>query len=224
LGTTTLATDSGFESELMATPSRLVEAPAVPSNSPDTGSQPLTEIGAGASPTDWFEPVPITPVSGQTVLEHLCIYRFAIEEMRKGDRAPEAAQSVRAHIDTAPHVTRWAYLEYLDILAASKKRNDFEAVRQRFRNRFNQMGPYWMESREEDKGLKPEALAEVAALWPGAGVRALLTHWLLGDEASSRHAFSLACYDDIFTLYELHSVLDQPDTAAGYLSTGAGGL
>ena len=148
--------------------------------------------------------------TGEAATAHLLELEMAVLALRALNQETNALHLLRQHIDAVPLTCAWAYLEYLDICSSIQQRENFELMRQRFRNQFNRLAPYWQESSSTARGLDTylPALAELCAAWPTLQAKKLIEQWFLGTSVQ-RRLFQLPAYHDLFDLYDLLDYVDQ---------------
>ena len=159
---------------------------------------------------EWLSLTRIQANTGEAATAHLLELEMAVLALRALNQETNALHLLRQHIDAVPLTCAWAYLEYLDICSSIQQRENFELMRQRFRNQFNRLAPYWQESSSTARGLDTylPALAELCAAWPTLQAKKLIEQWFLGTSAQ-RRLFQLPAYHDLFDLYDLLDYVDQ---------------
>lgn len=161
------------------------------------------------------------PANAEDAMGHLLEIRMAVLGLCALDH-PQAAQKLLInHITAVPNTCAWAYMEYLELSAKLKQRDEFEAMRKRYRLQFNRLAPYWMEPNSSAQTLDfyERPMAELNAIWAAPELsRTLIATWLLGT-LHSRRLFQLPAYHDLLDLYELIEFYDVESTTPEWVST-----
>jgi hypothetical protein len=147
-----------------------------------------------------------SPLQGEDAMEHLLELRMAVLGLVALGKPQEALRMLEEHVAATPETSTWAYIEYMQICEKTAQREQFEAMRTRYRLQFGRLAPYWQEPNAHVLGLDgyARASAELATAW-GKGTasgRALITAWLIGP-VGSRKMLQLPAYHDLFDLYEM---------------------
>ena len=158
---------------------------------------------------DLFTQTRLKPSCPADGMGHLLEMRMATQALCTLGQPMMAQRLLLQHIDAVPNTSGWAYLEYLALCARFNQREDFEAMRLRFRSQFNRLAPYWMEpqSKVQDLESYERPLAELSTLWPTDRAKALIQTWLLGN-LHARRLFQLPAYHDLLDLYDLLEHID----------------
>ena len=152
----------------------------------------------------------IKPVSSEDAMGHLLEVRMAVRALCALQKTDAANMLLAQHIEAVPNTCAWAYVEYLQLCSLLGRRDDFEAMRKRYRLQFNRLAPYWMEPNASVQALDTydRPMYELCAAWPTqAQAKTLITTWLLGN-LHSRRLFQLAAYHDLMDLYEMFEFYD----------------
>lgn len=152
----------------------------------------------------------IKPASSEDAMGHLLEVRMAVRCLCALEKTDAAAKLLVQHIEAVPNTCAWAYVEYLHLSSVMGRRDDFEAMRKRYRLQFNRLAPYWMEPNASAQALETydRPMSELCAAWPTqAQAKTLITTWLLGN-LHSRRLFQLAAYHDLMDLYEMFEFYD----------------
>jgi hypothetical protein len=153
----------------------------------------------------------IKPASSEDAMGHLLEVRMAVRALCALDKTDAATKLLVQHIEAVPNTCAWAYVEYLHLCSLMGRRDDFEAMRKRYRLQFNRLAPYWMEPNAAVQALETydRPMSELCAAWPTQEqAKTLLTTWLLGN-LHSRRLFQLAAYHDLMDLYEMFEFYDE---------------
>ena len=161
----------------------------------------------------------ITPLQGETAMEHLLELRTAVSGLCALGRPQAAVKLLEEHIAADPSTCAWAYLEHMHVCEQIGLRDDFEIMRKSYRQQFNRMAPYWHEPNSNVLGLDgyARAASELCAAWAQgfAHAHSTLASWLAGP-LLGRKLMQLPAYHDLFDLYEMLEFLDlQSDAAPG---------
>ncbi len=157
----------------------------------------------------------IKPVSSEDAMGHLLEVRMAVSALSALDKKDAAAKLLLQHIEAVPNTCAWGYVEYLNLCSLMGRRDDFEAMRKRYRLQFNRLAPYWMEPNAAAQALDTydRPMSELCAAWPDQGhAKTLITTWLLGN-LHSRRLFQLAAYHNLMDLYEMFEFYDESFTS-----------
>ena len=168
----------------------------------------------------------VTPLGGESVMEHLLELRTAVNGLCALGRPEGAARLLEQHIAAEPGCCAWAYLEYMHLCEQIGQREDFETMRKNYRLQFNRMAPYWHEPNSNVLGLDGYARAagELCAAW-AQGIEHThhtLASWLVGP-LLGRKLVQLPAFHDLFDLYEMLEFIEIPtdlhnaDSASGAL-------
>lgn len=152
----------------------------------------------------------IKPASSEDAMGHLLEVRMAVRALCALEKTEAATKLLMQHIEAVPNTCAWAYVEYLHQCSVMGRRDDFEAMRKRYRLQFNRLAPYWMEPNAAVQALDTydRPMSELCAAWPTqAQAKTLITTWLLGN-LHSRRLFQLAAYHDLMDLYEMFEFYD----------------
>ena len=159
----------------------------------------------------------ITPMQGETAMEHLLELRTAVNGLCALGRAEAAAKLLEEHIAADPSTCAWAYLEHMQVCEQIGKRDEFEMMRKSYRQQFSRMAPYWQEPNSNVLGLDGYARAagELCTAWAQGVAHAhnTLASWLAGP-LLGRKLVQLPAYHDLFDLYELLEFVDTQSDAA----------
>jgi hypothetical protein len=158
----------------------------------------------------------VKPISGESAMEHLLELRTAVNGLCVLGRPEGALRLLQEHIDSSPDTCAWAYLQYMQVCELLNARDDFEAMRKRYRTQFNRMAPYWFEPNSHVLGLDgyARATSELCNAWKQGKQQAIQTlqTWLLGPMIS-RKIMQLPAYHDLFDLYEMLEYVDADQAA-----------
>jgi hypothetical protein len=152
----------------------------------------------------------IKPTSSEDAMGHLLEVRMAVQALRFLEQPYAAQKLLIEHIDAVPVTCAWAYFEYLELSAQIGARDQFEAMRKRYRLQFNRLAPYWMEPNAAVQSLDTyeRPMADLCAVWSSPEqAKALISTWLLGT-LHSRRLFQLPAYHDLLDLYEMLEFYD----------------
>lgn len=186
-----------FEQELSA--QRHHDELVARQNTNQAGSDPLAQT-------------PVTPLQGETAMEHLLELRTAVNGLCALGRADGASRLLREHIAAEPSTCAWAYLEYMQLCESLDQRDEFELTRKGYRQQFNRMAPYWHEPNGNVLGLDGYARAagELCTVWAQGtdSAQSALASWLVGP-LLGRKLLQLPAYHDLLDLYEMLEFFDQ---------------
>jgi hypothetical protein len=150
--------------------------------------------------------------AGESPMEHLLELRMAAGGLSALERPLAAIALLQAHIEAEPQTCAWAYLECMQLCERIGERDIFESIRQRYRQQFNRMAPYWHEPNANVIGLDGyvRATSELCAAWSQGHqhAREVLTSWLTGPHLG-RKLVQLPAYHDLFDLYEMLEFLER---------------
>ncbi len=147
----------------------------------------------------------VKPTSSEDAMEHLLEVRMAVQALRFLEQPYAAQKLLIEHIDAVPITCAWAYIEYLELSSQIGAREQFEAMRKRYRLQFNRLAPYWMEPNAAVQNFETyeRPMADLCAIWASPDKsKALIATWLLGN-LHSRRLFQLPAYHDLLDLYEM---------------------
>ncbi len=148
---------------------------------------------------------------GESAMEHLLELRMASSGLNALGRPMAAIDLLQAHIDADPQTCAWAYLECMQLCEKMDEREIFESMRQRYRQHFNRMAPYWYEPNASVIGLEgyARAASELCTAWSQGyqHTREVLASWLAGP-LLGRKLVQLPAYHDLFDLYEMLEFLE----------------
>jgi hypothetical protein len=153
----------------------------------------------------------IKPASSEDAMGHLLEVRMAVRALCALEKTDAATKLLMQHIEAVPNTCAWAYVEYLHLCLLLGRRDDFEAMRKRYRLQFNRLAPYWMEPNAAVQALETydRPMSELCAAWPTQEqAKTLITTWLLGN-LHSRRLFQLVAYHDLMDLYEMFEFYDE---------------
>jgi hypothetical protein len=152
----------------------------------------------------------------QDTVEHLLELRTAVSGLCVLGRPKAAVNLLLEHIESRPDTCAWAYLEFMRLCEQLGERQAFESLRQRYRQEFNRMAPYWQEPNANVIGLDGYARAahELCTSWAKGReqAKAVLSNWLAGPMIG-RKIMQLPAYHDLFDLYELLEYLEKLEQA-----------
>lgn len=158
----------------------------------------------------------ISPLQGETAMEHLLELRTAASGLCALGRPEAAAKLLEEHIAADPSTCAWAYLEHMHVCEQIGWRDEFEIMRKNYRHQFNRMAPYWHEPNSNVLGLDGYARAagELCTAWAQGVAYAhnTLASWLIGP-LLGRKLVQLPAYHDLFELYEMLEYLDPQSDA-----------
>lgn len=165
----------------------------------------------------------VKPTSSEDVMQHLLEVRMAVQALRFLEQPYAAQKLLIEHIDAVPITCAWAYIEYLELSSQIGAREQFEAMRKRYRLQFNRLAPYWMEPNAAVQCFETyeRPMADLCAVWSSPEKsKALIATWLLGN-LHSRRLFQLPAYHDLLDLYEMLEFYESVDIAptAEFVST-----
>jgi hypothetical protein len=149
-------------------------------------------------------------MSSEDAMGHLLEVRMAVQALRFLEQPYAAQKLLIEHIDAVPITCAWAYFEYLELSAQIGAREQFEAMRKRYRLQFNRLAPYWMEPNAAVQSLDTyeRPMVDLCAVWSSPEqAKTLISTWLLGN-LHSRRLFQLPAYHDLLDLYELLEFYD----------------
>jgi hypothetical protein len=152
----------------------------------------------------------IKPVSSEDAMGHLLELRMAVQALCAIRQTDAAIGLLLQHIEAVPNTCAWAYVEYLHLCSELGRRDDFEAMRKRYRLQFNRLAPYWLEPNSSVQTLDSydRPMYELCAAWPKQEqAKLLLSTWLLGN-LHSRRLFQLPAYHDLLDLYAMLEFYD----------------
>jgi hypothetical protein len=158
----------------------------------------------------------LKPTSSEDAMGHLLEIRMAVQALTVLGKPSAALKLLAQHIDEVPNTCAWAYMEYLDLSSILGQRDNFEAMRKRYRLQFNRLAPYWMEPNGSVQSLDSydRPMAELCAVWPSLErSKVLIATWLQGT-LHSRRLFQRPAYHDLFDLYEMLEFFDDQSPAA----------
>jgi hypothetical protein len=158
----------------------------------------------------------LKPASSEDAMGHLLEIRMAVQALTVLGKPSAALKLLAQHIDEVPNTCAWAYMEYLDLSSILGQRDNFEAMRKRYRLQFNRLAPYWMEPNGSVQSLDSydRPMAELCAVWPSLErSKLLIATWLQGT-LHSRRLFQRPAYHDLFDLYEMLEFFDDQSPAA----------
>ncbi len=165
--------------------------------------------------TDLLPKIRALPQQGEATMAYLLELRTTMHGLCALGRHEGAARLLREHLDANPTTSAWAYVEYMHLCELLAQRDDFEAIRKRYRVEFNRMAPYWHEPNSYVLGIDGYARAsiELCTVWAkGKEATSLaITSWLVGP-ILGRKIVQLPAYHDLFDLYEMLGFVDLPST------------
>jgi hypothetical protein len=163
----------------------------------------------------------IKPASTDDGMGHLLEIRMAVQALCALEQPMAAQELLAKHITAVPNTCAWAYMEYLDLSAQLGQRDEFEAMRKRYRLQFNRLAPYWMEPNASVQTLDTyeRPMVELSAAWGSRDqAHLLISTWLLGN-LHSRRLFQLPAYHDLLDLYEMLEFYDSEPPPPDWVST-----
>jgi hypothetical protein len=147
-----------------------------------------------------------SPQPGQIAMEYLLELRTAVNGLCALGRPEGAVILLEEHLTTDPGTCAWGYLEYMHLCEQIGWREQFESMRERYRQQFNRMAPYWFEPNSHVLGLDGYARAagELCAAWVQGVAQShnTISAWLVGP-LLGRKLVQLPAYHDLFDLYEM---------------------
>lgn len=152
----------------------------------------------------------IKPASSEDAMENLQEVRMAVQALCVLEHTDAAIKLLMQHIEAVPNTCAWAYVEYLHLCSVLGRREEFEAMRKRYRLQFNRLAPYWLEPNASVQTLDSydRPMFELCSAWPKQEqAKTLIATWLLGN-LHSRRLFQLAAYHDLLDLYEMFEFYD----------------
>ena len=177
-----------------------------------TGDELLAWQGNNQTGPDLLSQTRVTPLQGETAMEHLLELRTAVNGLCALGRADGASRLLREHIAAEPSTCAWAYLEYMQLCESLDQRDEFELTRKGYRQQFNRMAPYWHEPNGNVLGLDGYARAagELCTVWAQGtdSAQSALASWLVGP-LLGRKLLQLPAYHDLLDLYEMLEFFDQ---------------
>ncbi len=147
----------------------------------------------------------VSPAPSEDAMGHLLEVRMAVQALCYLEKPYAAQKLLIEHIDAVPTTCAWAYFEYLELSTQIGARDQFEAMRKRYRLQFNRLAPYWLEPNAAVQSLDTyeRPVADLCAAWPSPEqAKILISTWLLGT-LHSRRLFQLPAYHDLLDLYEM---------------------
>ncbi len=163
----------------------------------------------------------VKPVSSEDAMGHLLEIRMAVEALCTLNQHFAAQRLLDQHIEAVPNTCAWAYIEYLNLCLHLGQRDEFEAMRKRYRMQFNRLAPYWMEPNASVQALDSydRPIAELSAVWPTPDkAKAMIATWLLGA-LHARRLFQLPAYHDLLDLYEMFEFYEDAAASAEFVPT-----
>jgi hypothetical protein len=163
----------------------------------------------------------IKPASGDDAMGHLLEIRMAVQALCVLGQPLAAQTLLYQHIEAVPNTCAWAYMEYLDLCAQLSQRDEFEAMRKRYRVQFNRLAPYWMEPNASIQALDTyeRPMLELSIAWSNKEeARTLIATWLLGT-LHARRLFQLPAYHDLLDLYEMLEFYEAEPPPADWVPT-----
>lgn len=126
----------------------------------------------------------------------------------------QAIEVLRNHISDNVQTSALVYLDLFDLYHQLKRREDYEALRKEFNDRFNSKIPAFGLYDEMSPGLEAyqTALTRIEALWPSRKVLEVIEESMFRQPDAGEEAFNLEAYRELLILYAVAREIIGPET------------
>jgi hypothetical protein len=172
------------------------------------------EIAEAARPV-YVSVIGDTPSRREATLVDLHDLNGKLRNVQRNHKA--ATELLEQHLVDFRYTSPWVFLELRELYKQLGQRDEWEMVRDAFRNRFGQNAPQWdaASTAGDEIADDKQLCADLLRKWPQREARLFMLRWMLGD-ASSRQKSSgppqlpLGVYRDMLLL---DAILDEVMTA-----------
>lgn len=154
-----------------------------------------------------------TPSRREATLVDLHDLHARLEKLRERRAFTAAAELLEQHLVDFRYSSPWVFLELRELYQKLDQREEWELVRDAFRNRFGQNAPQWNapSSAAAEIADDQQLCGDLLRKWPQREARLFILRWMLGDAQSRQKSvgppqLALGVYRDMLLL---DSILDQ---------------